>query len=280
MGMGCCTNDPKRQVQGASISLLVLALFTMSLGATNFCFQYNRHNFERSDDITSGTGYIGEGMWGSAAGIIAGTLGIVASCVSDATFITMHRIQTALATLSTMTTLGAFGFDVWLLIREDAYWLIAFYENIDIYADILLIWAAELVMQLMTCVVSAVCICRLGCCCCGCPDMTSDETKEARSNEVAPLNVPETTEAIKPTNTTDVLQQTVLRAPPNTPTPVKETKQLSPIQPVVVSTQRRESNVSDAIRVDQTLTFYVDNVELKTTGSTSALNSTLTPIAD
>ena len=66
----------------------------------------------------------------------------------------MYRIQTALATLSTMTTLGAFGFDVWLLIREDAYWLIAFYENIDIYADILLIWAAELVMQLMTCVVS------------------------------------------------------------------------------------------------------------------------------
>ena len=51
-----------------SVSLLVQSkhvnkppLKAMSLGATNFCFQYNRHNFERSDDITAGTGYIGEG---------------------------------------------------------------------------------------------------------------------------------------------------------------------------------------------------------------------------
>lgn len=111
---------------------------------------------------------------------------------SDATFIIMYRVQSAVATLSAMSSLGAFGFDVWLLIREEMYWINTFYEHIDEYADILLVWAVELLMLVMTCVLSgkaypsktrsnthydlysAVCICRLGCCCCGCPNMTPD----------------------------------------------------------------------------------------------------------
>lgn len=71
-------------------------LIAMSLGATNYCMQYNRHHLKHSFTVTEGTGYVGEGdhsflhfnqktlntlgMWGSSAGIIAGTLGIVASC--------------------------------------------------------------------------------------------------------------------------------------------------------------------------------------------------------
>ena len=48
----------------------------------------------------------------------------------------------------------------------------------------------------------------------------------------------------------------------------------SPPQPVIVSTQRRQSEASDAIRIDQTLTFYVaDDAETKKLPA-------LTPIAD
>ena len=48
----------------------------------------------------------------------------------------------------------------------------------------------------------------------------------------------------------------------------------SPQQPVIVSTQRRQSEASDAIRIDQTLTFYVaDDAETKKLPA-------LTPIAD
>ena len=69
---------------------------------------------------------------------------------SDATFIIMYRVQSAMATLSVMSSLGAFGFDVWLLIREEMYWINTFYEHIDEYADILLVWAVELLMLVMT----------------------------------------------------------------------------------------------------------------------------------
>ena len=61
-------------------------------------------------------------MWGSSAGIICATLGIVASCMDDKTFIILYRVQVTFAVLSSLTTLGAIVLDTLLLLREEMYW--------------------------------------------------------------------------------------------------------------------------------------------------------------
>ena len=102
-------------------------------------------------------------MWGSSAGIICAILGIVASYMNDKTFIVLYRVQVTFAVLSTLSTLGAFALDTLLLLREDMYWsktLLGLDENgeqVDEnvkYLILLIIWAVELISQLVTCVLS------------------------------------------------------------------------------------------------------------------------------
>jgi len=251
--MGCCSNNAKQQVLGTSITLLVVALLTFSLGVSNYCVQFNRHDLKNTDDITTGTGYKGEGMWGPSAGIVAGVLGIVAACTEDQTFAILYRIQSAVSCVSVGTTLSAFLVDVFLLLKEYAddeytdgekqpYWINRLYKDTELL-DILLIWAVELFLQIVTSILSAICICRLGCCCCGCPNLKPDFPGAPscfEKNAVAPLG--DQSIDVEKQNQTET---TFVSLPP------AETSDFAP--PV---RKRRVSEISD-IKIDQTVTFVL-----------------------
>lgn len=193
-------------------------------------------------------------MWGSSAGIICATLGIVASYMNDKTFIILYRVQVTFAVLSTLSTLGAFAFDTLLLLREDMYWgkkLLGLDENgeqVDEnvkYLILLVIWPVELISQLLTCVLSAIHICRLGCCCCGCPNLTPDGVK------VAPLEEPQQEEQAELgiiNSTSEQMQQTMTVSIPTGGSTDSD------LNNSVLN--RRNSQISD-IKIDQTVTFVI-----------------------
>lgn len=132
----------------------------------------DQYDYYDCRDSCDGGYYYLEGIFGTFFALLASIIAWCGSCKRQSEpFSILYRVQATFAVLGMLTTMGALGWDIYLMIEYG-------YELNRYCTDIFGIWLAEIVIVFIVLINTMVSSGRLGCCCVvGCP-----------SNSINPMN--------------------------------------------------------------------------------------------